>query len=310
MEQKKEKKTGLKILIGLGVVAAIGTAAYFIVQHSRNSAANGLIDTEVEDAVIPDNTNSNRTATRSSRTGFPLKRGSKGDLVRNVQQALISKYGVNILPRFGADGIWGSELENALISKGLPTTISADNFTQIVVSSPDSDSGGQPKKKKFRPELLAKSLRIAILDDDFDQALRSLSKIFTVKGYQKVNEEFKTKRIGGVRKTIVNGLLTKFSKPTEKKKLNSHFSRMGLKFDGRKWSLSGVRARLVASRFDQSRAIKTKLMASVWDNRGNSMFVEPDTILGDLIGVQNGIARFKTMDGNTLFTNTNSINYV
>src|SRR5215471_5972379 len=53
---------------------------------------------------------------------FPLQKGSKGENVRLVQQALIAKYGKSILPKYGADGDFGTETINALKGKGLPTT--------------------------------------------------------------------------------------------------------------------------------------------------------------------------------------------
>lgn len=50
-------------------------------------------------------------------SGFPLKKGSSGPLVGELQQILISKYGKSILPKYGADEKFGNETEAALKSK-------------------------------------------------------------------------------------------------------------------------------------------------------------------------------------------------
>lgn len=54
-------------------------------------------------------------STGSSRANdnFPLKRGSKGENVRKLQQSML-KIDPNILPRFGADGDFGGETEAAV----------------------------------------------------------------------------------------------------------------------------------------------------------------------------------------------------
>lgn len=45
---------------------------------------------------------------------FPLKKGSKGENVRKLQEALMTKYGKSVLPKYGADGDFGSEMVTAL----------------------------------------------------------------------------------------------------------------------------------------------------------------------------------------------------
>lgn len=49
-----------------------------------------------------------------SDTAFPLKRGSRGELVRKLQVAILA-YDAKLLPKFGADGDFGSETENAVL---------------------------------------------------------------------------------------------------------------------------------------------------------------------------------------------------
>jgi len=305
MEQgKKNKKsnTGKFILIGLGVVAVAGTAYYFATRKPKNNT-DSITSFDPTNAIP--STTSSSSSSGSSRgnksSGFPLKKGSRGDLVKNLQEALISKYGASILPKFGADGGFGGEMVKALTSKGFPTTIDADTFTKIVTSG--GSSSGTPTKKKITPALVASNLRLAILDDDFSKANVWLSKMKSVKNYSAVSTHFKKKRIGGVRKTVVNALLTKFSKTSEKKKLNTHFHRMGLKFNGSQWSLSGLDQILC----DQVKSIQN---TTVWNASGKSIKVPKDTILGVLIEARNDMAKFKTLDGKVLFTNSKSIGYV
>ena len=87
----------------------------------------------------------------------------------------------------------------------------------------------------------------------------------------------------------------------EVKKLNTHFHRMGLLFDGEKWSLNGV------SLHNQ---IKTIRSTRVWNQIGEAMIVPVHTVLGQFEAAKNGITRFKTLDGKTLFVNTPMISYV
>jgi len=118
-----EKKTKY-ILIGLGVVA-VGAGAYVYYQIQKKKRDNA--QREFEQAVntnsvaLPGPTSSytpyRSSSSGSSSSGFPLKKGSRGTLVTNLQNALIKKYGRAILPKYGADGAFGSETQNALVSR-------------------------------------------------------------------------------------------------------------------------------------------------------------------------------------------------
>lgn len=58
------------------------------------------------------------------KSDFPLKKGSKGVKVKNLQLALIATYGKSILPNYGADGDFGKELANGLKKLKYPATVS------------------------------------------------------------------------------------------------------------------------------------------------------------------------------------------
>lgn len=243
-----------------------------------------------------------------SATGFPLRKGSRGNNVRLLQQILIQKYGRSILPKYGADGVWGTEVEDALISKGLPTELSQSDFQMITKGQspkPSSTSNSASSNSTtLDPLKTSNSLHDAIGKHDFTKVLRLLGYIHNVGQYKKVNEYFKSQRPSfgsGVRMTLVNALLYKFKTSWGKKQLNNHFHRMGLLFDGEKWSLDGV------SLHNQ---IKTIRSTRVWNKVGEAMIVPVHTVLGRFEAAKNGITQFTTLDGKTLFVNTPMISYV
>jgi hypothetical protein len=143
---KNTSKKGKYILIGLGVVALAGGAAYLLMQNARTKQSSFLTDDLVQPSSIettspPARTTSSSSSSSSSKGGFPLKKGSRGDLVKNIQQTLIARFGKDVLPKYGADGHWGSEMDAALKKRGLPTTITANLFQQILASGAMQMSG-------------------------------------------------------------------------------------------------------------------------------------------------------------------------
>lgn len=241
-----------------------------------------------------------------SATGFPLKWGSRGSKVLLLQQILIQKYGRSILPKYGADGVWKTEMQNALISKGLPTVLSKSDYEMITKgqTAQRSSTSSSTSTSTLDPLKTSNLLHYAIGKHDFTSVLKLLGYIHNVGQYKKVNEYFKSKRPSfgsGVRMTLVTALLYKFRSAWGKKKLNNHFHRMGLLFDGEKWSLNGV------SLHNQ---IKTIRSTRVWNQIGEAMIVPVHTVLGQFQEAKNGITRFKTLDGKTLFVNTPMISYV
>lgn len=296
-----EKKTKY-ILVGLGVVA-VGTGAYFYFQQQkkkRNQTSDFTEAITTNSLPLPAPTTSSSSSSGSSNSGFPLKKGSRGTLVTNLQNALIKKYGASILPRYGADGGFGSETLSALISKGLPTTISSDVFTQIVLSSGSSPTSSGGSTTTFSS--ISSSLHSAITKDNISSAIAALKNIKNVTGYTSVNSVFKQTRIGFVRKTLVTALLDRFNSTSEKKQLNQQFYRIGLKYDGSKWSLSGISGAVI----DQLVTIEP---TKIWDESGRSLQVPRATILGEYLDANNGVTEFETLDRRRLFVKTTSISY-
>lgn len=239
---KKRKKRLIVAGLALGVA---GIAGYFSWQYMKKkkggkTSEGDLFKTitsniEKTSAVIKPAkpkkkaTTPIRFASQVMLMDFPLKSGSRGEKVRQLQEALIQKHGAPILPKYGADGDFGSETTKALQKLGLPTTITESTFNVIV-----SDVKAQTVS-------LGKELFTAAEKKDFNKALSVLKKMKNTEDYTTANEYFKEHRInGGVRQTIVNGLLNVFSTVSQKEKIKFEFLRMGLQFDGSKWSLSGL----------------------------------------------------------------------
>ncbi|MBL4863040.1 MAG: hypothetical protein JKY09_08505 [Crocinitomicaceae bacterium] len=299
-----EKKTKY-ILVGLGVVA-VGAGAYVYYLQQQKKKRNATSD--FNEAITSNNIQlpapTTSSSSGSSSSGFPLKKGSRGTLVTNLQNALIKKYGASILPKYGADGGFGSETHNALISKGLPTVITSEIFTQIVLGSGSGSSSSSTSSSSSNSSSdIASSLHSAITKNSISTAIRALKKIKNVSSYSAVNSIFKKTRTGLVRKTLVTALLDRFSSPSEKKQLNQEFYRIGLKYDGSKWSLSGVLGIVM----DQLVTIEP---TKIWDESGRSLQVPKATILGEYLDANNGATEFETLDRRRLFVKTTAISYV
>jgi hypothetical protein len=219
-------------------------------------------------------------------SGFPLKRGSKGTSVRLLQEALINKYGQSILPKFGADGSFGSELVNALKKAGLPATINQSTYHVLTEGTAQQDS-------------LGKALFENTAAKNYAKALSLLKQMQSSQDYARANEEFKTHRINGVRQTIVNGLLSTFTNEAQLQAIRFEFLRMGLQFDGSKWSLSGL----------EGKAIITKKPTTVWVNATQCLQVPAHMILGNEVSRKLGYTSFENR-GKYFLVNTQCIDYL
>jgi hypothetical protein len=197
-----------------------------------------------------------------SKSEFPLKRGSKGDKVRQLQQALIAQHGASIMPKYGADGQFGSEMANALKQLKYPAKITESLFN-VITSSKGANTNS-----------LAKQLIASLSKHDFPKTINLLQQIGSTSEYTTISTEFKTMRVnGGVRQTLVNGALNAFLDTKQKQTIRMEFLRMGLKFDGSKWTLSGFDG------FDVKQ-IMTIRPTQVWIDGFSCKVVPSNMILG------------------------------
>lgn len=227
--------------------------------HSNNNADNTFSP--------PADTAKTKTGGSTTRSGsgdnFPLKKGSKGENVKQLQEALIEKYGKSILPKYGADGDFGSETLNALKAKGFPASITESIFN--VITEGQSATGGNSA------ETLAQKLFDAADNRNITSVVNLLKGIKNKDEYQQVSNSFMQHRLNGVRQTLVNGLLSTFSPEEQKQKIRMEFIRMGLQYDGNKWSLAGF----------EGKSIVTTEAATVWVTATQSIQVPALMVLGN-----------------------------
>jgi len=79
----------------------------------------GMKPADTTPATTPGATGGTTTTPKSTDSGMPLKKGSKGDLVKSLQTGLNQHFSANIT----VDGDFGSQTESALRSRGLPVVI-------------------------------------------------------------------------------------------------------------------------------------------------------------------------------------------
>ncbi|HVI45230.1 MAG TPA: hypothetical protein VM802_10180 [Chitinophaga sp.] len=224
-------------------------------------------DPDIKEAMnTPIRIGGRRNKNKVKNDEFPLKRGSKGEKVRLLQQALITKYGDKILPKYGADGAFGAELVAALKKLKFSTTVSETLYNVLVGNGADSNVTDSLS--------LARQLFSAAQQRDFNKTISLLNSINSAAQYSSVSNYFKTFRLnGGARKTLVNGLLTTFTRDDQKQQLRLAFAKMGLQYDGNKWSLSGI----------NGLPIITTMPARIWVNSLQSVTVPAHTVLGQQI---------------------------
>jgi len=103
-------------------VVPIGIGVYLIIRQFTKGSKRS-----VEPQVIQGEETS-ETSSSSGNTSFPLKKGSRGEKVKELQRKLLSKDSRS-LPMYGADGIFGNETETAL--KNLFNRTQINNQTEL-----------------------------------------------------------------------------------------------------------------------------------------------------------------------------------
>ncbi|MCC7303468.1 MAG: hypothetical protein IT233_12585 [Bacteroidia bacterium] len=288
--QPKKRNFKKAILIGLGVaVTAVGGFFGWKAITKKKQEP-----TDQEDETLAPQTTFTPTKTSSQsqssyvptppvkKDDFPLKKGSKGERVKTLQLALIAKHGKTILPKYGADGDFGSEVQAALTKLNLPIVVDESTFT-VLTQIPTED-----------PATLAKKLYEAATAKSFSSALDSLKKIKSTSEYSAVSDKFKEYRISsGVRKTLVTGMLDTFKSASEQDAIRLEFLRMGLKYDGAKWSIPTL------SGNDQGKFLITVEPAELIDLKAKIKVKVPvKTVVGHFIASKNNYTLFKTLEKN------------
>ena len=295
--QQKRKLVLTTLAVGAtGILGYFGWQYYKKKRSTKGEDLESLISKIQEPVVTPVFTSGPKVAKPSttyvppaSTSSFPLKKGSRGEAVKKLQEALMAKYCAQTLPKYGADGDFGSETFNALTKLGLPTTITESTFHVIT----------QGVTSAINPGAIGKDLYSAAIAKDLNKVISLLQKLKTVEDYTAANEQFKTGRIGGVRQTIVNGLLNVFTTAAQKEKIKFEFLRMGLQFDGSKWSLSGL----------DGLPIITTQATAVWLNATDSVPVPARMVLGNEVSKRLDYTLFEN-GGQYFLVHTKNVKYL
>lgn len=295
MEAKK-KSNKAWWWIGGGTLAAagiLGAMWYF----SKPEAAKGTPPPSPEPTPVRTSTTSSGSGS-SSRDGFPLKRGSRGSAVRALQQALVDRYGIEVLGGSRVDGDFGSKTEAALRSKGHPTTVSIDTFQTITNKRPPQPPSGNTTPTKINATDISEEIRGALIFRNIRNVLAQLKKMKTVEDYIAVNNDFKLTKIPGsagilVTMTLVNGLFFYFTSAGHRDAIRRELLRMGLKEREGVWSLSGLDG-------PSTRTVKTVVTTTLRGNQGQRLMVPPQTVLGTEVQSRGGFSIVRMVDGSTI----------
>jgi hypothetical protein len=131
---KKPNRNQFLIFAG---IFAVTLAAYLIYQRAKKKAGEKKAEST---------SGGGSTTSKSGNifSNFPLKKGSSGNLVKQLQQALIAQGGK--LPKYGADGKFGSETEAALKSLYKVTVVDETTFNYITKLSGKAKSVASSSK--------------------------------------------------------------------------------------------------------------------------------------------------------------------
>lgn len=286
MEKKKTDKKKKIILIGLGV-AATGLLSYFGWEYWKKRNSNK--EEEESSPEIPPSKSAFLTDFFPKQGGnddFPLKKGSRGPRVKALQESLMAKHGREILPRYGADGSFGNEMVAALKKLNMPQTIDESSYNVLV------------QGQTINPSEIAKRLYKDAANKNLNAVISSLKKMQNQEDYSAVSKEFQNYRISGVRHTLVNGILKSFSNENQKQQIRLEFTRMGLKYDGSKWSLSGL----------EGFSLITVEPTIVWKSPRQGAKVPGKMILGTEIASRGDYTLFENK-GKKFIVKTSSIKY-
>lgn len=307
-----------KIIWTVAGLAALGIAAYFGLPYLKKREDSAVQTDAPTLAPSPDEeptpsrgiTATSHDLVEPSRLDVVLKQGSKGDNVKELQQALNARYGATLK----VDGNFGRATIIALQRAGLPTTINSSTFNVLT-----KGAGPSPNK-------LAYSLAQQVWQKNLTGVLKTLKMIRNAQDYSAVNEEYKNLRSAfGVRKTLVNGVLSAFEDSSDKQKIGLEFSRMGLNYDGNKWSLGGfwdrfasggIMAKRLAALRQMHKApqpgkeLITHAPTFIRNARGSAARVPAGYSIGREIWRRGPFTAFQTRTGRRFYVLTKNVSYV
>lgn len=291
----KKSNRPAKVFIYALSLAAIGGGGFLVYDKIRRRkllSADGAVDTDASSTsyILPQSTATlTRRKSLSAADGFPLKRGSRGSRVTQLQQALF-----RTLPSIQIDGQFGPATAAALKAAGYSETVNETLFKKIVGSL-------ETLQIVFNPSALALTLYKAAQGKNLAGVLSVLKQIKTSSDYSSVNEAYKKQAF--ISKTIVTDLLDYAFKDdaAAQDQIRHEFQRMGLKVDSAgTWSLQGIRL---------YKDLITIRATIVTDGMNNKIPVKRNTILGDEIKVSSGMTWFRSIDRSVLKVPTQDVKF-
>jgi hypothetical protein len=325
--------TGI-IVTGTAAIAGMG---YFAFRPKSNKDSEDAFDEGTKDntrMALPPATATTTTTNNSNTSGFPLKKGSSGTFVSNLQNALITGFpNLNPLPRYGADGSWGSEVQKFLEDNSLKTIIDRTTYTDYIMgnfgdakktapatnttNTTASNSGIKNLIKSVMPSYLTDpNVRIGwqLFDTAKAKNLAStislLQQLKSVTHYKSASSGFQYRpfELPFRTFTLVSGLFASFTSQSDKNSIRTELRRMGLKetivnsepanYDST-WSLAGLGI--------AHRNIRTKMKAIISDGFNIRIEIPSRTIIGQWLASGNGYTRFRTLDGRDMYVRTNAV---
>lgn len=276
-------------------MVAIGVGAALVIGGKKSKAAKK--EESDPEPTTPTSSGGQSSPTKKKWRGnrFPLQKWSNGFRVKALQLALVKKQG-NVLPKYGADGYWGDELQGALLGAGWPVYYSPETFSQAVGSS--SPTNGQISNYHDA----AWNLHQAAKKRDWVVASAILQKMGSVADYLAIRTSFISWPFRGtVNFTPVNALFWAF--PSRKTEIENHLVRMGLKkLPNGKWStggLSGLSA--------QGSYLQTRRPATIWNHQNLGIKVPAHMLLGRKVKTTGGFVEFVNGNGQHFFVRRSDI---
>jgi peptidoglycan hydrolase-like protein with peptidoglycan-binding domain len=287
------------IAMGAGVVIGAGFLVREYLISRKDAAFNYSTDTKKTKSILPPQKKTQKTlpAPPTVTPGFPLKKGSSGLKVMQLQQSLAKMLGDETFKNYGGiDGKFGPGTENGLKAAGYGIVVDEATFNTITGGS------SMPGKNS-----VAQAIYDAAQSANLQAALTALKRINNVREYTVADEQYKTltKANGLVRKTIVNDLLNYAfdGNDTAKDQIKDEFIRIGLKLNSSTgvWSLSGL---------NPPGTIITLVPTFIVDAGGRSMLIGRNVILGQQVQVKNGYTWFKSIDNTVAAVPSSDIKYL
>ena len=181
------------IVYGIGAGAVLG-GGYLLFNYLQDRKLMDRGQSLTVNNIIPSLPTPSRTPVRTS-SGFPLKKGSRGSLVVQLQNGLLRLGGqaasnirsTSIRPDGTPDGVFGSGTERALRAGGFPTTVSQNVFAQI--------TGGGSAPANASSKTIAEELIKGANSKNLFAVLNALKQMKDTSDYLAVRSHFTNARV-------------------------------------------------------------------------------------------------------------------